>query len=368
MRSRFVAAVAVLSVSLGVGATSALAHSTPGGPGVKVVASGLDNPRGLALGPFGTVFVAEAGTGGPGPNVPGAICAEGPFDPITCLGPTGAITLITPFGPHFRIVQGLPSFAVQEQDVEGTFALGPSDVSLGLLGLFFSVGGPGGDLTRSVVFTPAFAQSAGTIQAATFGGSKTVADLAAFELANDPDKQLHEANVQGVLAARSGLYAVDSAGNTFFRVGLGGNLELLHVFPNGTSDGEEFQAVPSALAEGPDGAIYISTLTGVPFPEGEAKVWRWTPDTGVQPFAEGFTSAVDLAFGPDGSLYVLEIFPHDVVRVTPGGSRDVVVPPESLTNPTGIAIGRDGSIYVSNCGTCAGTGEVLKFPPAPPAP
>ncbi len=33
-----------------------------------VVMSGLDNPRGLAFGPNGDLYVAEAGRGGPGPS------------------------------------------------------------------------------------------------------------------------------------------------------------------------------------------------------------------------------------------------------------------------------------------------------------
>jgi hypothetical protein len=36
-------------------------------PAVTVVMSGLDNPRGLALGRNGTLYVAEAGRGGTGP-------------------------------------------------------------------------------------------------------------------------------------------------------------------------------------------------------------------------------------------------------------------------------------------------------------
>jgi glucose/arabinose dehydrogenase len=35
----------------------------------SVVMSGLDNPRGLAFGPQGALYVAEAGRAGPGPCV-----------------------------------------------------------------------------------------------------------------------------------------------------------------------------------------------------------------------------------------------------------------------------------------------------------
>ena len=37
----------------------------------------------------------------------------------------------------------------------------------------------------------------------------------------------------------------------------------------------QIDAVPTNMVFGPDGAVYVSTLTGVPFPEGAATVWRW---------------------------------------------------------------------------------------------
>ena len=39
-------------------------------PKLRVVASGLDNPRGLAIGPGGAIYVAEAGRGGTSPCAP----------------------------------------------------------------------------------------------------------------------------------------------------------------------------------------------------------------------------------------------------------------------------------------------------------
>lgn len=56
------------------------------------------------------------------------------------------------------------------------------------------------------------------------------------------------------------------------------------------------------------GDYYVGQLTGFPFTVGAANVYR-VPKEGGTPevVASGFTHIVDLAFGPDGSLYVLEI-------------------------------------------------------------
>jgi glucose/arabinose dehydrogenase len=48
------------------------AHGASGGGGeLKVVAEGLDNPRGIGFGPDGALYVAESGSGGAGPRVEG---------------------------------------------------------------------------------------------------------------------------------------------------------------------------------------------------------------------------------------------------------------------------------------------------------
>jgi glucose/arabinose dehydrogenase len=54
-----------------------------------VIASGLDNPRGLAFGPEGALYVVEAGRGGDGPGTPFELFGDG-----SCFGLTGAVTCI----------------------------------------------------------------------------------------------------------------------------------------------------------------------------------------------------------------------------------------------------------------------------------
>ena len=319
-----------------------------------MVASGLDNPRGLTWA-NGRLLIAESGTGGDGPCTPGVFAEE------ICFGPTGAITEVK-HGRQRRIVSGLPSIA----NPDGTFAYGPSDVSTRGGHLYASMGGPGEPEWREdeeFLGGEPLAQLLGTVQRIHGRHWRTAADIAAFTGANDPDGGLVESNTNSVLATRHGLLVADSAGNTLLSVDKHGTVSLITVFETRTQNGTTFEAVPTNLAVGPDGAVYISTLTGFPFPQEQAIIWRWDGHS-VTRYAEGFTTAVDLAFGPDGSLYVVELRglldlgDGRVVRQAPNGTRTVVA--DGLSFPTGIAVSHD-SLYVSNCGVCAGTGEVRRY-------
>jgi sugar lactone lactonase YvrE len=130
--------------------------------------------------------------------------------------------------------------------------------------------------------------------------------------------------------------------------------------------------VPTGIVEGPDGAYYMSQLTGFPFPIGGANVYRIDPRTGqAKVFAGGFTMIMDLAFDKKGTLYVLEIDSNSILfpppngaihAITRKGTRSVVVPPDgTLTEPGGIAVGKRGDLYVTNLSRSPDGGQVLRI-------
>jgi glucose/arabinose dehydrogenase len=101
-----------------------------------------------------------------------------------------------------------------------------------------------------------------------------------------------------------------------------------------------------------------------------ARVWRVLPDGSKTIYADGLTQVTDLAFGPDGSLYVLQhaaapFFggPGSIVRIAPNGARTIVDTLGRLNHPAGLVVGPDGALYVANFSIAPDVGEVLKIVP-----
>ena len=338
----------------------ALAPAASAHGGLKVVAEGLDNPRGIDIDPSGAIYVAEAGRGGAGP------CVDGP-EGRACLGNTGAVTRIA-YGHQRRVVRGLPSFAGEGT---GAGASGPQDVDVAGFGFGTFVTGLGADpADRDALGAPA--AGLGRLYGFTpFGRVHRIADLAGFEGQADPDGQGADSNPTSVLNVRHGFVAVDAGGNDLLRVSPRGSVSTIAVFPNHPLDvpgfPPEYQAVPTAVAKGPD-AYYVSQLTGFPFPVGGANIYKVKPGKAPQVYASGLTNVTDLAFGRDGSLYVVQIAKNgllsgdpagEVIKIARNGKRTSVAS-EGLVEPYGVAIGRRGEIYVTNHSTSAGEGQVVR--------
>lgn len=350
MIRRFVSGRLVLAIVI-----SATAFAVPAAqPSITIVMTGLDNPRGLAIGPEGALYVAEAGRGGTGPCVFLAGVAQ-----IRCYGPSGAVSRLWR-GEQTRVLTGLPSHANAAGEANG-----PVDISFqGLGGAYITIG-LGGTPDEREQFGPAGALFGTLVRAPGFRQVREVADLAQYEEDHNPDGGIVDSNVYGLLAGAGARIVTDAGGNSIVRISANGDMSTLATLPS-RSSGRPTDAVPTAIVKGPDGAYYISELTGVPFAAGAARIYRLVPGEEPTIFLTGFKTVIDLDFGPDGSLYVLEhaggpIFfggPGRVIRVTPDGTRTDVV--TGLTRPTSVVVDQDETIYVSNRGTSVGIGEVWR--------
>jgi hypothetical protein len=339
---------------------------------VTVVAGGLNNPRGVAIAPNGEIYVAEAGTGGAGP------CAPGPEGGEVCLGATGAVARVSPGHVH-RVVTGLPSLA----SADGSAAAGPHKLSfLGQGNLYLTIG-LGGDLATRAGFGPGGARLGTLVRVSVANGRVWgLADLADHEEMTDPDGAGADSNPYGVLAAPSGAYSTDAGGNSLLFTNRSGRTSTVAVFPDRTVAAPPFlglppgaqipmQAVPTGVARGADGALYVSQLTGFPFPVGGSTIWRVQPGQSPTPFATGFTNVVDIAADHDGNLYVVEITASGLlsgslagrlVKVAPDGTKTPLLT-AGLVAPGGVAVARDGTIYVTNGSIFPGGGQVLRIQP-----
>jgi hypothetical protein len=159
------------------------------------------------------------------------------------------------------------------------------------------------------------------------GKVRMIADLRAFEEANDPAGDgTEEGSNPFDLARMAGgkTLIADAAGNDLLIADEKGRVDWVATFP--TQGG--IQAVPTSVAIGPDGAYYVGELTGAPFPTGISRVWRIRPGTrhaacGTSPACSvavsGLTAIIDLQFGPSGKLYVAQLEDAGVGAFEGGG-------------------------------------------------
>lgn len=190
------------------------------------------------------------------------------------------------------------------------------------------------------------------------GNARMVADLGAYEIANDPDAnfgvQWKDQKCEAIdgfsagpqnnpfkVATFSGNTALvaDAAGNTLLSATSTGHIDWKAIFTppvdeNGDylvrwyaedEEGEPIpcyvQPVPTSVAIGPDGYIYVGELTGAlaedeGLPIGLSRVWKIPADANnvvcevdsgpCEVLIDGLTSVIDIVVGPDGLLYVVE--------------------------------------------------------------
>ncbi|MDX1640034.1 MAG: ScyD/ScyE family protein [Balneolaceae bacterium] len=244
------------------------------------------------------------------------------------------------------------------------------------------------------------------------GTSRMVANLFQFERENNPDgEQLIDSNPFDVQSAGGNAAVVaDAGGNDLLRVNNRGQVEVLAIFPKelvstqnvkdiiGCADIPEnqrppvcgippeipAQPVPTSIAVGPEGDYYVGELKGFPAPLNESNIWRVAPDASwamcgtageiycSKVFDGGFTSVIDMAFGPDGYLYVAEFddkswFAAENQAGVGGTINKCNVETTSCSEVatgipllTAITFGTDGSLWAVKNALVPGMAEVFK--------
>lgn len=342
-------------------APSIAADVRPSPATLSVVMSHLDSPRGMAWGPHGALYVVEAGSDVAGPTC--VAVARG----ANCYSGTGAISRLWR-GRQQRVVAGLPSgYNAATRDIGG-----PQDLAIGGFGVaHVTIGWGGAPDARAGL--GALARGFGSLIAVLPNGRWFVeSDVAAFEAEYNPAGGPLDSNPYGVLKEPRQTFVTDAGGNSLLKVRANGAVSLVSTFPASAVPAGPFnppfaqsEAVPTAVVRGPDGDLYVSTLTGVPFLPGAAVLYRVAEGRAPEVMYRGLTTILDFAFGRDGALYVLQYSsapflngPGSIVKITRDGTRSTIT--SALTHPTSLLLGEHGTIYVTNNGDKAAIGEVLR--------
>ena len=327
--------------------------------GATVVAEGLWNPGNLALGPDGTLYIAESGIAGGGPEMQATPGVQGPAPLVP-----GQVSQVAADGTQSVLTTEAGGIGIAVHEGEVYVAAGGGSVGMGMLP------NPGENTIHAVNVAD------GTV--------RVVAELGTYEAENNPDGTDVNPNLYGLDITDDGtIYVADAGGNTIYSVdSASGEFSLFAVVPNLTDlTGATPTAEEEAMQPGPrqpvptsvviDDGGYINVVLLSEFWEGP-NVLAYAPDGTYTEGISGLSVLVSAALGPDGLLYVSQLSadisgempaPGAVYRINADGTTEAVV--EGLFFPHGIAFDEAGNLFVTVnsiiSGPDAPLGQVLRF-------
>jgi hypothetical protein len=250
----------------------------------------------------------------------------------------------------------------------------------------------------------------------TPGNAALYADLGAFESAVNPDQIWNtgppDSNPFNVALLPNGKVLVaDAAGNDILIVDEFGRVDWVAVLTPrlvstipfkrmigcpgsgapecGLPERIPAQPVATSIAVGPDGYWYAGELTGFPAQHGVSRIWKIPqgsrhvvcPSAQCTLFADGFTSIMSLAFGPDGTLYVVEFdeggwlaveiaAAGGPLRKVEGGTLNAcniatgacTAIATKLSLPAAVTVDRSGTVWIAENDRIPGTARVHPIP------
>lgn len=318
--------------------TLPLAQATPlatpdySHPQVSVVVDGLLGPIGLAELPGGSIAVAEEGSGKDDKSA--------------------GVSLILPDGQVGRLISGLPS-TLDAGDLAGVplVALSPDKRRL-------YVGNFGQEHLWTLPLTSA-QQSEGVMLPAK---PYTPDDLVpAMERLNN----VYLTNPFDITFDDGTPIVTDASGNGVASETADGKTRFFHRFakiPNPVLKSDEIEAVPTGIERLGEGEFLITLTGGCPYPTGSGQLVAVDEARNQRLLINGLTMPIDVARGPDGTLWLLEFarFTADascfdgsgyqprtgrLSRILPDWTLEPVL--TELSFPGAVLPASDGSLYIS---------------------
>ena len=189
-----------------------------------------------------------------------------------------------------------------------------------------------------------------------------LANIAAFEKAHDPDRKGFDSDPYAVIHYGHGWLVADAAGNDILRVSNTGRVSVFHVFANVTngSCADQFDPkkpfrgcnfVPTSLAADSHGNVYVGGLSSltpnlamlVKLGAGGRRLHAW----------HNFSAITGVALGRDGSIYVSQLFAPEAAPIAPQVAGVLTrIKGDQRTNtdvpfPAGVAVDAHNNVYVS---------------------
>ena len=361
-------AAVVLTVSCPLLLNASPSHAEGGS--VSVVATGLNNPRGLHFGPDGQLYVAEGGRGGTSMNTIGQ-CQQVPVaGPYTSGGNSASVSRVnTQSGAVTRIATNLPSS--QTSLNLGGLVSGVADVAFVHGVLYAMISGAGcshglAGTDNAIVRINADGTVNQLVDLSEFLKTHPVANP---EPSTPPGDFEPDGTWYGMAVLGDSLYALEPNSQQMDRVDTpDGEISRVVDFSTTFVAPGDWRGPTSIVRSG--GAFYASTLTPFPITPGAAQILKVTPGGHFESVAGGLTTVLGVAVDAGGRLYALEMsnahgFPTpgtgDVVRVNTDGSHQTIA--SGLSLPTAMTLGPDGNLYISNqgFGFPPGAGEIVKI-------
>ena len=356
----------VLAIAAALSAAILVAPASAGGTGnFTVFASGLNNPRGLEWGPDGNLYVAEGGAGGTTSTTANQCTqVKPPIGPYKG-GSSADILRFSPGGARSVVVGGLPS---DQTAPPRNFQSGVADVAFIGNTLYALETGAGCSHGNATVDNA-------ILRVNPNGTTTQVANLSAFikthPVANpDEDDFEPDGTWYSMVPFHGDLYAVEPNHGEVDRINpwTGSISRLVDV------SATQGHIVPTAIAFGwLFGGFALGNLDTFPVVPGSSQLMRVSLNGNLSVVRKGFTTILGLDFDLWGNLYVLEsmtaagppgpaqLGTGTIVRINPFGQTSTIA--TGLSFPTGMTIGPDGALYVSNLGFAGpGAGQILRVP------
>jgi cytochrome c peroxidase len=301
-------------------------------PHLRVVADGLFGPVGLEALPNGSILIAEEGTGQ--------------------RDDSAGVSLLLPDGTMGRLISGLPSTR-DSGDLAGVplVKLSPDGATL-YVGNF----------------------GAGHVWTLPLSAEEQAAGLALPDTPYVPDDlgkaMLRLNNVMVVnpfdmTFDADGVPVVsDATGNGVAKENPDGTTRFIHRFdrlPNPDKETDPIEAVPTGIVRMGE-EYYVTLFGGCPYPDRSGLLVAIDEERNQRTVLDGLNMPIDVAEGPDGTMWVLEFATFTpgadcfsgvgyqvktgrLSRLLPDGSLEPVL--EGLNTPGSVLPMPDGSLYIS---------------------